>query len=502
MITRLQAARLAGSPRIYDRGRALVADVELSAGSHPFLADHMRDGALVFPAVLALEAMAQAAAPLSTTANGVVPVFENTEFHRPIVVPADGSATIRIAARSDSDRVEVVIRGSGTGFRTDHVQATLRQAGGGHTGIGPQGPRPRRQVGHATRVPLDPATDLAGELSSRGGRILGFRRLAARSCVAEISAVASQRRCGPFLAAQPVLGDPAIRHAFLDAIQSCVPEVRLVPVAVDRLDPAGSFDAEHVVLSATQRRRHGDTYVYDLDVHDPGGRLLERWQGLRLVAGSEDGEVGPWVPALLGPYLERQLESIVPGKPRCVVEPDTGDRDSRRAQLTAAVRQMLGRPALIWHRDDGRPEIAEEGIFISAAHSAGVMVAMASTGRIGCDAKAVHERPYEDWRALLSTDQFDLAEVISRDRSEPLSAAATRVWGAAECLRRAGQAGTAALTLDWSRSDGWVRFGAGQARLTTFPARLRDVTHPVVFTIMTEGRGNGPVLRVPPCRRH
>jgi len=495
MISRLQAARLAGSPRVYDRGRALVADVELSAGSHPHLADHMRDGALVFPAALALEAMAQAAAPLSTAPDRRVPVFENAEFHRPIVVPADGSATIRIAARSDADRVEVVIRGSGTGFRTDHVQATLR-----HTAIRPQGPRIRRPVGHGTRVPLDPATDLAGDLSSRSSRILAYRKLAARSCIAEISAVTGDRRCGPFLAAEPVLGDPSIRHAFLDAIQNCVPEARLVPVAVDRIYPAGSFDTELVVLSATERHRHGDTHVYDLDVHDPDGMLLERWQGLRLVAGRDEGDAGPWVPALLGPYLERHLESLVPGKPRCVVEPDTGDRDSRRVQLTAAVRRMLGRPALIWHREDGNPEIAEEGIFISAAHSAGVMVAMASTSQIGCGAKAVHERPYEDWRALLSQDQFDLAELIGRDRSEPLSVAATRVWGAADCLRKAGRAGTAPLTLGWSRSDGWVRFVAGQARITTFPARLRDVTHPVVFSILTEGRGHGPVLRVPARR--
>jgi enediyne polyketide synthase len=481
--------------------RESVSTVELSAESHPDLADHVRDDAVVFPGVLALEAMAQAAAPLAALRG--VPVIENAEFHRPVVIPAGGSAAISIAARAARDRVEVEITGSPAGHARAHARATLH-----YTGAGPLGTSRQHPPGHRVRVPLDPAADLYGVILPPGRRlqrILGYRKLTAGSCVAEISTEAGPRRPGSFPAAEPVLGDPGVRHAFLDAIQGCAPDVRLRPVAVDRLSPAGGYRAGLVIVSATERYRHGATRTYDLDVHTPDGQLLERWEGLHLVTepertkhpeNQEHQDARPWVPALLGPYLERGLESLIGGKPRCVVEPEAGDRDAHRGQLTEAVRRALGRPALVWHRADGRPEVAEEGIFISAAHGAGVLLAVASTGRIGCDARAVRERSSRDWRALLDPGQFDLAERIGRNTGEPLCVAATRVWGAAEHLRQeqqrqehvrqASRADAAPMTLTGSRPDGWVQLGCGQTLITTFGARLRDVAHPVMFTIATQ----------------
>ena len=175
---------------------------------------------------------------------------------------------------------------------------------------------------------------------------------------------------------------------------------------------------------------------------------------------------------------------------------------------------MLGRPALIWYRDDGRPEVAEDGIFIAAAHSAGVLLAVASTRPARCDARAVRERSRPDWRALLGADHFEVAERIGRDQGEPLPVAATRVWAAAECLRQAGrdqagrgqagrgqtergQAGPghgAPVTVARAHPDGWVRLSSGPAQITTYPARVREVPHPVMFTILTEG-GSGSTTR-------
>jgi enediyne polyketide synthase len=438
-------------------GRLEGPAVAAADGASAVAAADGAPGAPTVPAVLALEIMAQAAARLSSAAG--VAIFENVDF------------------------------------RTGQVRATPRFT----TAWAPTSRR-SRPAGHPTRVPLDPATDLYGEIVPEGRpvqRILGYRRLTARSCVAEISTEA---------------GGPGIRQAFLDAIAGCVPDARLVPVAVDRFYPATALDPEGpLVLYAAERHWHDPTHTFDLDVYAACGRLIERWQGLRLVAaargaGSGAGSGadcgagrGPWVAALLGPYLERRLAG---GRARCVVEPDAGGPDSRRGQLTAAVRRMLGRPALIWYRDDGRPEVAEDGIFIAAAHSAGVLLAVTSTRPARCDARAVRERSRPDWRALLGADHFELAEVIGRERGEPLPVAATRVWAAAECLRQAGrgqagrgQAGQgqtgrdhgAPVTLARAHPDGWVRLSSGPAQITTFPARVRDVPHPVMFTILTEG---------------
>jgi enediyne polyketide synthase len=311
--------------------------------------------------------------------------------------------------------------------------------------------------------------------------------------VAEISATSGHDWFSSYLPRDLVLGDPGARDAFMHAIQCCVPNATLLPAAVERLylaDPARIGACERVVLHARERHRIGDTFVYDLDIRAPGGELLERWEGLRLQAVRKNDGSGPWVPALLGPFLERQLADLVPNHPRCVVEPDppdgAGDTDSRRKQTTVAVSRILGRPVVVRHRADGKPE-AEDGIGVSASHGAGVTLAVVGPERVGCDAEAVRDRTPEDWQALLGDEQFALAELIQRERSEALSTAATRVWGAVECLRKTGRAVAGPVTLARSGPGAWVLLNSGQAQIATFPTRLRDEPDPVVFTILAEG---------------
>jgi enediyne polyketide synthase len=491
----LPLARFIDRPRVYYPGIEIVADAELSADSDPYLADHLLDGELLFPAVLGIEAMAQAAGALVGAA--CAPTLENVAFLRPIVVPAHGPATIRIAALRTGDSVDVAIRCGDTGFQADHFRATLR-----YTDDRPLDTEWSGELAPATRVPLDPAADLYGGVFFQGKRfrrVLGYRHLAATSCVAEIQAGSGDAWFGSYLPAELMLGDPGARDAFMHAIQCCVPDATLLPVAVERLRPARAGGSarpadsqEYVILSAVERHRVDDTYTYDLDVRAPDGELLERWEGLRLQAVRKNDGAGPWVPALLGPYLERRLAG--PDRLRCAVEPDgrdPGDPDARRGQTRAAVGRMLGRAVPVWHRADGKPEVAGEGISISASHGAGVTLTVAGSRPVGCDAEMVRDRSAGDWRALLGDAQFALAELIHCEHGEPLSAAATRVWGAVECLRKTGRAVAGPITLAGPGAGGWVRLGAGEARIATFLTRLRDAPGPVVFSILTESGSDG-----------
>ncbi len=493
----LPLLRFIDRPRVYYPGIELVADAELSADSDPYLADHLLDGDLLFPAVLGMEAMAQAASALA--GQPCQPVFENVEFLRPIVIPVDGSATIRIAALHRGDRVDVAIRSSDTSFAADHFRAILRYAGD-RPFDAERTPVPAEGM----RVPLDPATDLYGGMFFQGKRfqrVVGYHRLAATSCAAEISAESGDEWFGCYLPRELLLGNPGTRDAFMHAIQCCVPNATLLPAGVERLypaDPAGH--PEQLVLHAAERGRVGDTFTYDVDVCAPDGKVVERWEGLRLRAVRKTDGRGPWIPALLGPYLERQLAELLPPAPRCVVEPDppayVGGVDSRRRQTEVAVSRMLERPVLVSHRGDGKPEVAAGETGVSASHGAGVTLAVAGPERVTCDAEAVRDRTADDWRALLDAGQFALAELIRRERGEELSVAATRVWGAVECLRKAGRALAGPVTLADGGPAGWVLLHSGQAKIATYSARLRDEPDPVVFTIMTEGGGNGSVLRI------
>lgn len=482
----LPLTRFLDQARVYYPGIELVADAELSADSDPYLNDHLLDGDLLFPAVLGMEAMAQAAAALAGPTG--TPVFENVEFLRPIVVPAEGSEVIRIAALSQGDRIELAIRSNVTSFQADHFRATLRY---------PRTPLPALTplaVVNGSCVPLDPAKDLYGAVFFQGKRfqrVLGYRRLASTSCVADISATSGDHWFRSYFSGDLVLGDPGTRDAFMHGIQCCVPNATLLPVAVERLYPADPADhAETVVLHAAERHRVGDTYTYDLNVCASDGRIVERWEGLRLRAVRRTDGSGPWVPALLGSYLEREVADLLPSSPRCAVEPDPVNGaqgvEERRRQTEAAVGRMLERPALS-HRADGKPDLSSGRAGISASHGAGVTLAVVGPARVGCDTEAVTDRSADDWRDLLGAEQFALAELVQRERDEPLSVAATRVWGAVECLRKIGRAVPGPITLARSHPDGWVSLDSGNATAATFATRLMDQRDLTVFTILAEG---------------
>ncbi|HEV2255936.1 MAG TPA: SDR family NAD(P)-dependent oxidoreductase [Streptosporangiaceae bacterium] len=494
----LPLSRFIDRPRVHYPGIELVADAELSADRDPYLVDHLLDGDLLFPAVLGMEAMAQAAAVLAGPGRPVA--LENVEFLRPIVVPPDGTVTIRIAALNRGDGVDVAIRSSDTGFQADHFRATLRNRGTRPFDAGRPVPAVR-----TSRVPLDAAADLYGGVFFQGKRfqrVLGYRRLAATSCVVEISAGSGDDWFGSYFSRALVLGDPGARDAFMHGIQCCVPNATLLPAGVERIYPAHPDDLTgQVILQAAERNRDGDTYTYDLDVCTEDGRILERWEGLRLQAVRKTDGRGPWIPALLGPFLERQAAELTGSAVRCAVEPDppsgADGRDARRRQTKVAVGRMLDRPAVVTHRGDGKPHVADQGVAVSASHGGGVTLAVAGSERVGCDVERIEERATGDWQALLTAEQFALGELIQRERGEEPAAAATRVWGAVECLRKTGRALTGPITLAAGGQDGWVLLQSGAAKIATFVTSVLDQPDPVVFTILTEEDGNGTVLRVP-----
>ncbi|MEO6503641.1 MAG: SDR family NAD(P)-dependent oxidoreductase [Jatrophihabitantaceae bacterium] len=475
--------------QVYYPGIELVADADLSATGDLYLADHLLDGDLLFPAVLGMEAMAQAATVL--TGNERPPVLTDVEFLRPIVVPVDGHTTIRIAALvTDDGDVETVIRSSDTGFQADHFRATLRYS--------QQLAETVSSESGSQLLPLDPARDLYGSVLFQGGRfqrLQGYQQLAAKGCVAEIGNSASQDWFASFLTQELVLADPGTRDAMMHSIQCCVPDATLLPAGIQRLYLADRRDVqacEKVTLHAVERLRDGDTYVYDLDVCDPAGKLVERWEGLKLQAVRKQDGTGPWLASLLGPYLERRTELTLGGVSlRCGVVPDglypAQGQEARREQTAKALSWALGKPTTVRYRPDGKPEVGG-GVEVSASHSTGLTFVVAGgVHPVSCDVEVVSSRSEQDWADLLGREPFALAQLLAAERCEDLSLAATRVWGAVECLRKVGRARIEPITVGEPGADHWVSLRSGTARITTFSTTVRDVKDPVVFTMLTEG---------------
>jgi enediyne polyketide synthase len=464
-------------------GIELIVETELTAGNDPYLSDHLLDGDLLFPAVIGMEAMTQVATAVS--GHDAPPVLENAEFLRPIVVAPTGSTTIRLAALVRSaDAVDVVIRSKETGFSADHFRATLRF------------PRPELVAGPADEshglppVPVDPTSELYGGVLFQGKRfqrLLGYRRAAARQAVAEIGSTGNSNWFGAFLPQDLLLADPGTRDAMMHSIQCCVPDATLLPEGFEKLYLASREDeSDYVLLDARERSQDGDSYVYDLDIFDPSGALVERWEGLKLRAVRKKGGKGPWVAPLLGSYLERSLETVLGGTRSVVVEPDPLTDQDRRAQTYLAACRALGRPTPVGYRPDGKPEI--DGGELSASHSAGLTLVVAGQGQLTCDVETVVKRSTKDWTGLLGKDLLAVRDALAKATGESADVASTRVWTALECVRKTG-AHQQALTLDRVQSEGWVVLSAGSARVATWVTTVNDRDEPVVFAVLVGKEG-------------
>jgi enediyne polyketide synthase len=488
----LPLTRFIERPQVHYPGIELVVEADLSVLTDPYLSDHDLDGDLLFPAVIGMEAMAQVAAALSGRPD--TPALENMEFLRPIVVPPVGKTTIRIAALADTpETVDVVIRSADTGFRADHYRARLRYAST------PQ-PSPRLPAleavgadGTAPRVPVDPAVDLYGPVLFQGGRfrrLLGYRQLAARGCVAEISNTAGAVWFGDFMPPDLTLADPGTRDALMHSIQSCVPDATLLPVGIETLrlvEPGRARNLPQVILHARERSRVNDTYVYDLDVYEPSGGLLEQWLGLRLQAVRKLDGTGPWLPVLLGPYLERNVEPLL-GTGIAVAVSPIGIPAA--AALLQRDRGALALSGPSWR--SGEPQGNQEdaappgGPMIISSDAAGIAFAVAGDRPVSGAVELAWPRPGEDLAALLGADGLALARRIAAARGESLAVAVARVRGATESVRRSGRLPGPLTEATGTWPDQWVVLRSPGATMASFATRLQSAASPVVFTILAE----------------
>ncbi|WP_255363758.1 type I polyketide synthase [Actinoplanes sp. TFC3] len=478
----LPVLRFLERPLVHYPGIELIAESDLSEATDPYLGDHVVDGDMLFPAVLGLEAMAQAAVAVSGLSS--VPVIEDAVFARALVVPRGRTVVIRTVALMTGDRVEVELRSSESGYGAAHFRAAFR--------FGPAEPfdeEPSSGLAKLAPVRLDPSRDMYGDVlfqSGRFRRLRSYRRVTARAAEAEVATMEDAGWFSPFLPAELILGDPGARDAFLHGLQVCVPDAVLLPVSVQRIETAGGKlnAATALELSATEREYDGQTYCYDVTVRTPEGTVVERMTGLRLRAVRRRDSRMPWAPALLGPHLQRQLPGRRANDVTVVVEPhEPGPATGRRDITSIAVARAAGVSTVVRHRSDGRPEV-DGGGGVSAAHETTLSMAVTGPQPVACDVQFVQTRTEQEWRALL-TGNFAVAEAARAGDENP-GVARTRVWCAVECLIKAGRPPGAPLVLAPERSAGpRVVLRSGDLVVTTYAARLRPAGDPVVLAVLS-----------------
>ncbi len=469
--------RFLEQPRVYFPGVELVVETELSTATDPYLDDHIFQGERLLPAVMGLEAMAQIAAALQQ--DNRAPVFEAVEFAQPVVAPADGVITLRLLALVRApDHIDVALRCSQSGFAVDHFRARCHFGGKAEATL--------LACPTDEWIELEPEQDLYGGLLFHGPRfrrLTGYRQLQATRCCAEISVAGGSGWFGRYLPGELLLGDPASRDAAVHAIQACIPQVRLLPVGVERWLPGNLQLGGPWTAVAQERWRRGEEFCYDLELHDLHGRLRERWEGLRLRALAPVELRDAWPPALLAPYLERRLGELLPGV--CLqVGLETGSE--RRQRRDHTLHRLLGAGVILLHRPDGKPELVGGVQAVSFAHTEALTLAVTGAGPLACDLQAVQSRAPEVWRDLVGESHYALAMQIVPVLGEDEHVAATRVWSARECLKKAGLLPGTPLTLLDRSDDGWVLLRASRVVVATYVAKLQEQAGTMVVALLTE----------------
>lgn len=460
-------------------GVELIADAELSVDSDPYLAQHAYAGEQLLPAVVGLEAMAQAALALDRrTGARSRHRFDDVSFPRPISIPATGFTTLRIVAlRRPSGIVDIALRSSHTGFQVDHFRGSwlpCDEADACLPGV--------RVMFDQAPLAIEPRTDIYGPLLPHGAsfqRLQTYRQLSAEACIADIASGNTREWFRRDLPDTLLLGDPAMRDAAIHALQACIPHHTVLPVAIDRMDIRSVRQGPRQI-KARERAREGKTLIYDLELRDASGDLAERWTGLRLRMVKEQAAPQHWPLPLLGPYLERRAMDLLPG-PSMHMGMELGRRgDAHR--LSAA---MLDGLASITRHPDGRP-LADKGYGLSHAYTGGLMLAVTGRRPLGCDLETVAPRTRDIWHDLLGATRLALAEQVGSALDEDLDTAATRVWTAMESMKKAGLPTSAPITIDPTHHDGWLILRSGTFAIAGTVLAVQSSERHVAIAIATE----------------
>lgn len=298
----LPLSRFVDRVRRHHPGFELVADAVLSLSTDPYLRDHEFDGNHVLPAVIGLEAMAQVASAVTGVTGPIR--FVDVRLERPVIVPTGADRTVRLSAvRRVDGAVEVALLSEESEYAIAHFAATLETAATIDKGSEQLSVSPNSKP-----VSVDPDSELYGQLLFQRGRfqrVRGYESLSSTQVRCRVSS-ADVDWFSSALPADLLLGDPGARDALMHGNQASIPDATLLPQRIDLIEVLDPTPVGDRVFVAQETRHDGTLHVYDIDVFDERGALVERWRGLHLRAVLQRVP-DLWPTALLGPHFERVL---------------------------------------------------------------------------------------------------------------------------------------------------------------------------------------------------
>ncbi|MDV6014723.1 SDR family oxidoreductase [Haloechinothrix sp. LS1_15] len=441
--------------RIHTRvpGIEAVADATLSVGSDPYLDDHRIDGVAVLPAVLATEAMAQVAA--LACGRKAAWSLSDLAFRAPVIPGPSGERTVRLAALAGAGGIDVALRDSSDEFATDRFAGTVLPA------ADPPEPRAPAQA-------PEPATgephEFYGTVFFHGGRFQRVHRydeLSAFRACAWLHPPAGRPWFSEFHSDELLLGDPGTHDAALHALLACVPHRKALPTGAERFT-AWRAPCGPVRVHAVERDHTTDEYTFDVDLVDPAGEIVARWDGLRLRAISGPAQLEHVPLPLIGPWLTRRLIECDLAD---VVELMTTTGSRQDGSATTLASRITGSPAT----HDPAGALRVDGHHASASYTGGALLLALAPSPVAVDWERVPDptQPPGPAAELAGPADRRAAEALRDKLGEAPALATMRVWTAREALVKLGNESVEPLRIDQVTEDGLAAMRSGAAQVVT-----------------------------------
>lgn len=480
----LQPHRYLERPLVVYPGIELVADAELCSDVDRYFQDHAPFGVPVLPLVCALEAMVSAAQCLRPSAE--LPTLTGLQIGEAISCTLGQRFSLRTSALiQDDGSVSAEVRSGTTGFDVVHFSARLSWSSNRDT----VWPAPAGDCnGSSAPELLYQGLCFHGPRFHRLGQV---KALSATHCSVHTQAGVRADWYGPLLPQYFSAGDPGLRDAVLHALQLCVPHQVVLPVGAARIQ-AGRLDPDtEYLICARQTFSDGRRFVFDVQVCDPSGRVVEQWTGLELAlapAGPVPNDAQhPLAPALLQSLIARIATDVLGAREvgAGVVVGEPADLASSRALARA-----LGRPVIVNRGPDGA--IAVTGARVSTSHAADITVALTRPdGRIAIDMQFPPAYELDEWRLMLGEARLRFAMQLCAQEAIPLQQALLAAWTASECLVKLGcaewpLASAACARVTTSQIGPVLVFDCGRLRLAVASLAIAGASAPATLAIALE----------------
>ena len=502
---------------------SLTTRVRLNHQRDPYLADHIYEGTCLFPAVLGMEAMAQAAAYLMPERPTLIRI-QNVELTRPIIVGEEGEVELEIhAAAAETNGfgetvVSVGIRTERTQFQFDHFAAEIVFG--------------KAQVGHrqpdalGQPLQLDARKDLYGGILFQGPK---FQRWGTTYHLEEGKVVfevghrdATVQGVDVFEmdgGSDPLIsGDPYYRDVLLQSVQAVIPRKIGLPLSIERIEffapphDESSRDENRLVTSMLHviADEVGKEHVCEVIAKDRNGYVRERITGYRVKVLAIKDEYPTAdqladLPSFEQATLDRQVATAFTGlqakspvmRIRRMPELHGMQRGDRRTAELPLINECIAahsslegqqsrQPAIEW-LDSGKPVVDDASCEISLSHDEEYCLGIAASDLAGCDIAPITGRSREQWSALVGMHNAPLLDALMT-HGDSLDEAGTRIWAAVEAAQKSIDEATP-ICLQIGRVEGHnIELGSDQlaenSLLMTMPISLHRGPQRIIAVVV------------------